>query len=413
MESDSGMRLCNWFAGIDFDPRCLTATLGFTSDDREPRILGTRVFGAAANSDSQALIRRSLPELGRWLHLESGDALREIAIAVPGNALQEYPSSGECQFGSPTVIDSHAINLAMDRATAGPARLGQIVQTVIRGYEIDGRPSADSPIGSYATSLRVQTACWVARVDTVQQVSSAIAGAGFDVGTVVPRAVAAAHSTLTKLEQRDGAMLVMIGEEVTECATFIDSGVVDVFSVPLGSRPLEEQIARACNISPDVVKRLDLRLMFERMPSDPIVQRVRTVLSAWGTALFTSMRRRMDDLNLTWHLQAGVVIAGSARKFPDLDEQAARVVGTPARFATAIQSNARVSGATMGSFVTLGLIPLQWKSTLESLQPVEVPEPQPAVQSVVRLRETTGHGGFGHALGRWLREFVPASHYSS
>ena len=298
MESDSGMRLCNWFAGIDFDSRCLTATLGFTSDDREPRMLGTRVFDADAGDDAQELLRRSLPEIGRWLHLESGDALRAVALAVPGNALQEFPSSGECQFGSPAIIDPDAINFVLDRALSGPAKIGHIVETVIRGYEVDGRTQAEPPVGSFATSIRVQTSCWVARGEVVQPAVSAIRRAGFDVEPIVPRAVATAYATLTKLEQREGATLVMIGEDVSECATIIDSEVVDVFTVPLGTNPLEEQIARACNISPDVVKRLDLSLMLERMPSDPIVQRVRTVLSAWGTALFTSVRRRLDDRNL-------------------------------------------------------------------------------------------------------------------
>ncbi len=413
MESDSGMRLCNWFAGIDLDSRCLTATLGFTSDDREPRILGTRVFDAAPSGDTQALLRHSLPELGRWLHLESGDALRAVALAVPGSSLQEFPSSGECQFGSPAIVDGDAINFALDRATSGPAKLGHIVETVIRGYEVDGQTYAEPPSGSFATSIRVQTTCWVARRDAVQPAISAIRGAGFDVEPVVPRASAAAYATLTKLEQREGAMLVMIGEDVTECATIIGSEVVDVFTVPLGTNPLDEQIARACNISADVVKRLDLGLMIERMPSDPIVQRVRTVLSAWGTALFTSVRRRLDDRNLAWQLQAGVVIGGSARRFPDLDEQAVRIVGTPARFVAVAQSNARVPGTGIGTFVTFGLIPMQWKAALESLKPEAVSEPQPVRQPVVRRRETVARGGIGQALGRWLREFVPADHYSS
>ncbi|MGA7672073.1 MAG: hypothetical protein WBW04_16725 [Nitrolancea sp.] len=413
MESDSGMRLCNWFAGIDLDSRYLTATLGFTSDEREPRILGTRVFDGSTNGDAQALLRRSLPELGQWLHLETGGALDEVAVAVPGRALQEFPSSGEYQFGTPTLIDGDAIDVAHDRAIAGPARLGSVVQSVIRGYEVDGIPQTEPPVGVYASTLRVESTSWVARTDATRPLVGAMRSAGFEVGLLAPRAVASAHSTLTKLEQREGAILVMVGDVGTECATLIDSFVSDVFTVPLGTKPLEAQIARACNISPDVVKRLDLSLMLERMPNDPIVQRVRTVLSVWGTALFTEVRRRLDERNLVWRVQAGVVIAGSPRKFPGLDDQAARVVGTPARFVATAQPRERSSATTAGSFVTSGLIPLHWNESRQMAETRAVTQQDPGSRPIVNVREFDGRGGFGQALGRWLREFVPAGHYLS
>jgi len=413
MESDSGMRLCTWFAGIDLDSRCLTATLGFTSDDLEPRILGSRSFDAATNIDSQALLRRTLPELSQWLHFESGGALKEVAVAIPGSALREYPTSGEVTFSVPTLIDGHAIDLACERAKLGPSRLGQVVESVVRGYRVDGRPQKEAPVGVYASSLTVESTCWVARQDVVRPLVSALGSAQLAAGLTAPRAVATAHSTLTKMEQRDGAILVLVGEHCTECAVMVNSSTVDLFTVELGTAPLEAQIARACAISPDVVRRLDLSLMLQRMPNDPIVQRVRTVLSVWGTALFTEVRRRMDDLNLTLQIEAGIVIAGSSRQFPELDEQAARVMGTPARFVAMPRPGDRRTATTVGSFVTFGLIPMQWCASRE---PLEVPAPaQPEVRAAALFgtREPAARGGLGQALGRWLREFVPADHYSS
>ncbi len=411
------MRLCTWFAGVDLDSRYLTATLGFSTDDQAPRILGSKVFEVQSAPgqfpDFQRGLRAALPEAGNWFHMETGGALTKVAVAVPGSMIQEVPSSGACEFGTPTRIDSSVIDLARRRALERAGRLGPVVGSMVHSYDLDGHSQSTAPFGAFATSLGVEMTSWFARPAILQPVVDAVNDSGFDVGMVMPRAVACAEATLTPLERREGATVVMIGDSTTELATFIDSTLVDVYSVPLGRQPLVVELARACRVSVEVIDRLDLGLMMDRVPSDPIVQRVRTVLSAWGTALFSAIRRRLEERNLAWRLQAGIVIANPERAFPTLDDRAARVVGTPARFATINPSFERQSGASRRSFAALGLIPLQWKSTEVESPRIDIRTPDSAVTPVVNNRELAGSGGIGHAIGRWLREFVPADPHSS
>ncbi len=406
------MRLCTWFAGLDLDSRYLTATLGFSSDNATPRVLGSKVVEIPhleqSRSDLRLLLGQALPDLGEWFHLESGGALSGVALTVPGSAIQETPSSGTCDFGQPTRIDAAAISQARQRAATLPNKLGRVLSSTVCAYELDGRRHTKAPLGEVGSTLRVELTSWLARPEHVGPVIEAVEAQGFDVELIAPRAIATAEATLTPLERQQGAVVVQIGDEVTECATFIDGDFSDVWTISLGRAPLISELARACHVTNEVIDRLDLALMIERMPSDPMVQRVRTVISAWGSALFTSVRRRLDDRNLTWRVQSGVVIANSSHSFPSLEERAMKVVGVPARFAVESRSFQRVSGVSRGSFAALGLIPLQWSAhpeepELEKFEPVE-----PTRSSVIDSRGNVTRGGFGQALGRWLREFVPA-----
>lgn len=410
------MRLCTWFAGIDLDSRYVTGTLGFSSDNQAPRILGSRIIATEPcdwrSHVPQHALDAALIDLGEWFRLETGGALSKVAVALPGDAIHELPSSGEHQFGVPTHIDSDAISLVREQALQRSKALGSLLNFVVRGYELDGHPVPVPPVGAYASSLRVEVISWLARRAALHAVEDAMSGLGLSLGTIVPRMVACAESTVTSAERREGVTVVMVGDRTTECATFINSNVADIFTVPLGRRPLVSQLARACSVSEDVIDQLDLGLMTERAPSDPIVRRVRTVLSAWGTALFTPIRHRLEEHDLSWRLEAGIVIANSGHAFPTLDERASQIVGMPVRFVVARALLERVNGTSRGSFAALGLIPMQWKSRQMASQFVDVDSPEPAPPLVVKSLEPEARGGFGQAIGRWLREFVPADHHS-
>lgn len=351
-------------------------------------------------------------EIGKWFHLETGGALTDVALAVPGELLQEVSSWGECEFGRPTRMDEDAVAVARKRAIGGIAQRGRVLRSVTRGVEADGHPISAPSNGVLCSSLRVNVSSWIAK-PTVNSLVQTINDIGFEVGEIVPRAVASAVSTSTFSERQDGVVMIVVGDDATEGAAFIDAQLADVFSVPLGRKPLIAELASACSVSEEVVRKLDLNLLLERVPDDPIAKRVRTVVSAWGTALFTAVRHRLDDLDITWRLQSGIVIANRKRLFPRLDEQATRVVGTPGRFAVSELLSERVSGASAGSFAALGLIPMQWSAWQLKLGETAEDESVLPPSTVVRNAEPAHRDGMGKAIGRWLREFVPADHQSS
>jgi hypothetical protein len=408
------MRLCSWFAGIDLDSRYVTAVLGCSTDDGPPRVLGCKAvdvgttFARQGNAESP-MLREAVARFTEWFHLESGGALASIALAVPGSAMQEMPSSAVVELGAREVVDAAAFDQACRSALAGPGQLGPVLASVQRGVVLDGRPQSRPPLGQVGSSLRVELTSWIGRRDVLAPVIEVLERNEFAIDQMVPRVAAAGRAILTDIEQRDGALVVLIGEESTDVAIFAGFELVDLLTVSLGRKRLVAELARECRVSIDAVDRLDLDLMISRMPSDPLVQRVRTALSAWGTALFSTIRNRMHGLGLAPRLDAGIVIANSPQLFPTLDQTAARLLGIPARFAAVDAQFGKPAGAA-GSFAALGLIPLQWNAriTRETTADIRLPEylrPRPG-----RAPHSTGRGTIGQALSRWLREFVPVEH---
>lgn len=408
------MRLCSWFAGIDLDTRFVTAVLGCSTDDGPPRLLGCqRVDVPAAEriaSTSQRTVLDAISRFAEWFHLESGGALPSVALSVPDSALQAVPASDEHRFMAPVLVDQAVLAEVRERALERLRPLGTVVKVIDRAVELDGRRFDVVPSGQYATVVRVEVAAWVARPAMVDPVIDVLERSGFEVGLMASRAEATAEAVLAPAERRDGAIVVTINEANSSIAVVVDSVVVDLFTVPLGRGPLLTELARACKVSVDVVERLDLGLMLDRVPSDPLVQRVRTVMSGWGAALFTGVRRQVDNRNLGWRVQAGVVIAGSPSAFPGLDSDAARVLGVPARFAIKSPATATARNGKLATFAAAGLLPLEWRAVSEeSLENVLVPVRADGLERTPRI-DVNERRGLGQALGRWLREFVPADH---
>ncbi|HVB63999.1 MAG TPA: hypothetical protein VNE17_04650, partial [Nitrolancea sp.] len=159
------MQLCNWLAGIDINTRAIIATFGSSTDHGNPRVHGSSVVELQYSPgrtfvDPQAQ-RNAVRQLAEWLRLESGGNLDEAALMISGNAIQEMPSSGECRFSTPTVIDGETVEIARRKALRGPGLLGSVLCSVIRSYEFDGRRTISAPLGMRAMSLRVEMVAWV------------------------------------------------------------------------------------------------------------------------------------------------------------------------------------------------------------------------------------------------------------
>ncbi len=408
------MRLCSWFAGVDLDLGAVTAALGCSTDDGPPRLLGCQSVEIPPSERSSSASSRTavdaVTRFAEWFHLESGGALPSIALSLPESALREVPATDEHQFISPMLVDETLIAQMREQALQRIRPLGTAIKCVDRAVLLDGRHYDGPPSGQYATDIRVELAAWVARPTLVEPVTTVLERSGFEVGLVLPRSEATAESVLTPPERREGSIVVTINDTDSSVAVLVNSAVVDLFTVPLGREPLMTELARACNVSVDVIRRLDLGLMLDRAPTDPMVQRVRTIMSGWGAALFTGVRRQVDRRSLSWRVQAGVVIAASPQAFPALDDCAARALGLPARYATTGAMLNGLRSGKSGTFAAAGLLPLEWRAA-SAESDVEVPDLVPVanIERTPRI-DVTERRGFGPALGRWLREFVPADH---
>ena len=395
------MRLCDWFAGIDINDRDVIAAIGSSHGDSDARVHGSRSF--AAESDIER--HRALREIGEWLRLESGGNLRLVAFTVPGNAYQALPSRGECRFAEPAVVDDEMVEMVRQRALFNAGHGGPVLCSAARGFVCDGKTFPEAPLGLPVRSLAADVMNWIAEPRYVESISGLLDDIGFAPGLIVPRAVALAEAALSPMERNRGAVALCVSNEMTEVVAYRDGELDDLFTIPLGTARLNAKLATACGISLDLVQRIDLGRMLECKDSDPLVQRVRTIVSAWGLSLMRAIRARLEALGPIWQFRSGLVIADSARMLPLLAETATRVTGVPARVAVAERATIGVNRAE--PLAARGLIPLQRhvnSNADELLAPPMINDPD------FGSGERDERRGIGPVIGRWLREFVPADH---
>lgn len=394
------MPLCDWFAGIDINGRDVSAAIGSSQGGSPPRTHASRSFAAESDLARAHAVR----EVGEWLRLESGGSLRAIALTVPGAAYRALPSSGECRFSEPTVVDDEVVDLVRQRALASAGLAGPVLCSTARAFVCDGRTFPEAPLGLSVRSLKAEVINWIADPRYVESMTGLLDDIGFAPGLIVPRVVAIAEAVLVPMERDRGAAALCVSEEFTEVVVYRDGQLDDLFVIPLGKSRLDAKIATACGISLDLAQRIDLGRMLESSYADPIVQRVRTIVSAWSLCLMRAIRERLEANGPVWQLCSGIVIADSARAMPLLAETSTRVIGTQARVAIAEQSTI---GATRAEpLAARGLVPLQWHfhaSVDESLAPL-IGNPDFGPDERDKRR------GLGPVIGRWLREFVPADH---
>jgi cell division ATPase FtsA len=396
----SEMSLCDWYAGIDINGRDVSAAIGSSQGGSPPRIHASRSFAAESELERAHAVR----EIGEWLRLESGGSLSRIALTVPGDAYQSLPSSGECRFSEPTIVDDEMVALVRQRALVGAGFGGPVLCSTARAFVCDGRTFPEAPLGLSVRSLKAEVINWVADPRYVQSVTGLLDDIGFTPGFIAPRVVAIAEAVLDPMERDRGVVVLCVSEEFTEVVAYRDGQLDDLFVIPLGKARLDGKLASACGISLDLMQRIDLGRMLGSSITDPVVQHVRTIVSAWSLSLMRVIRERLDAVGPIWQLRSGMVIADSAGTLPLVAETARRVIGTPARVAVAEWS---IPGAGSSEpLASRGLIPLQWHFHTDAVESLAPMTDDPDFGGIERDERR----GLGPVIGRWLREFVPADH---
>jgi cell division ATPase FtsA len=395
------MRLCDWFAGIDISDRDVIAAIGASQSGSDVWLHGIRSFAAENDFERDHALR----EIAEWLRLESGGNLSSVAFTVPGNAYRSLASRGECRYSEPVVVDDEMIDEARQRALRQAGLAGPVLCSTARGYICDGKTFPEAPLGLPVRSLTADVINWIAEPRYVESLSRLLDDVGFAPGLIAPRVVALAGAALSQSERDRGVAALCVSEEFTEVVVYRAGQLDDLFVVPLGIARLNTKLASVCGIPLDLVQRVDLKRMLESSIADPIVQRVRTIISAWSLSLMRAVRERIETLGPVWQLGAGIVIADSGRALPSLAQTASRVIGVSARVAMAEPA---IAGTTRGEpLAAQGLIPLQWRLRVGVDQSLATPmfsDPN------VGADERDDRRGIGPVIGRWLREFVPADH---
>ena len=112
----------------------------------------------------------------------------------------------------------------------------EIIHRVVHSFSIDDQPWIKNPLGLYASRLACETYVITTNVNHIQSVYKCVNDAGYDVKDIAFTGIANGMSLVDKEVKESGAILIDMGNSLTEISIFF-GGALDSFDiVSLGSR---------------------------------------------------------------------------------------------------------------------------------------------------------------------------------
>lgn len=413
------------FVGLDIGSTTITAVAAEQVDRGTLTLLG---FEIAPSSDTAtgriqhpAALTGALQRVLTRMHRSTGHPVERVALAIPGINIEAIASSAERRWETVEPVEADLIEELRRHALHGPSVSGPVLASVPIAYETDGRRTTEPPVGQPARSLRVKVQTYVLPARYVSQLAEVLTGLGVTPDVLVPRALAAAEAVLHEDERHQSVLVIDIGGTSTDIAVFLKGQLHDLFSFPVGSRAITNDICAVLGLpfpSAEQLKRagftdrrgagntLAVRRSAVNAPIDArTIEFAREIAEARLLQVFTRIRQRLNEQDLARRLSAGAVVTGGGARVAGLERIARRALDMPVRIGTARTGNGHAAANGPEAAVAVGVVSVQaWFGPLEhSGHTGEQPPEQPPVEEP-QGQERTGRGP---ALARWLREFVP------
>jgi len=112
----------------------------------------------------------------------------------------------------------------------------EIIHRIVHSFSIDDQPWIKNPLGLYASRLACEAYVITANVNHIQSIYKCVNDAGYDVKDIVFTGIADGMSLVDKETKVSGAVLVNMGNSLTEVSVYL-GGVLDNFEINcFGSR---------------------------------------------------------------------------------------------------------------------------------------------------------------------------------
>ena len=112
----------------------------------------------------------------------------------------------------------------------------EIIHRVVHSFSIDDQPWIKNPLGLYASRLACEAYVITANVNHIQSIYKCVNDAGYDVKDIAFTGIADGMSLIDAAEKESGAIIIDMGNSITELSVFL-GGTLDSFEIfGFGSR---------------------------------------------------------------------------------------------------------------------------------------------------------------------------------
>lgn len=342
-------------AGLDLGSSkisCMIAKIENLTPDK-PEIVGVGIskFKGLKNGIVTALeetaeaIRAAVSEAERQASVK----LTELYVGITGEHIKGENSIGlvnisrgnrEITIGDVRQLIEQAtsVNIQTDR---------DLLHAVPQEYIVDTNPGIKNPVGMYGNRLEGRIYMITGTTSVVQNICKAINKAGFKVREFILQSIASSYAILESDEKEFGCMVIDIGRSTTDGVVFQKSVIKDIFTIPLGSVNVTNDISIGLGISRQEAEEIKInygvahsefagnemvkirkfnknveQMIEKRNLASIIAPRVEEILG------MVNERLKYTDLDT---FSSGIVITGGMAKMKGIEEIAERIFGIPVR----------------------------------------------------------------------------------
>jgi cell division protein FtsA len=340
------------FAAIDIGASKVAVVVADIDDSGNLRLIG---FGESPNSgvkkghvvdiDSAA---EAVSQALRKAERMSGRTIRDITVAISGDAIQSSPGVGLVPILNPTRTitreDVHRV-INNSKQTLLP-KDRELILAVPRSYRVDGQNGVVKPVGMSGQRLEAETLLVTAPTHQLDNLQKSVRAADAEVDSWVPKALASGEAVTTASDREMGVAVIDIGGDSTDVAVYQNGSVVFLKTLPVGAQNITNDVsillkttlpeaerlkkdASACGSGGDdetvYVEQSGQRRPFNRKVLNEIV-------TARAKEIILLALEAVEEVTDLRQLRAGLVLSGGGAKLKKIDELAKSLTGnTPVR----------------------------------------------------------------------------------
>ncbi|MDR1785096.1 MAG: cell division protein FtsA [Spirochaetaceae bacterium] len=230
--------------GLDIGTSFVRAVIAELSEDSELRITG---FGKAPSSNGLrngiivniVATARAISEAIESAELIAGTQVTSCFVAIGGSQIEGVNRKGVAPVAARGSgggeISRKDVESAIETARAVKFPTDrQILHVVPQSYTVDDEPGIKDPVNMMGVRLEVNVHIVTASMVAVQNVRTCMSRAGYDLGGIMLKTLAATQAVLTAEEMELGSIIIDIGGGTTDALVVYEGAPVCSASIPFG-----------------------------------------------------------------------------------------------------------------------------------------------------------------------------------
>jgi cell division protein FtsA len=335
------------FAAIDIGATKVAVVVAEIEDSGGPRLIG---FGVAPNAgvkkghvvdiDGAA---EAVSQAIRKAERMSGRTIRDVTVAISGDAIQSSPSVGLVPILNPTrTITREDVHRVINHSKQTPLPEDrELILAVPRSYRVDGQPGVVRPVGMSGQRLEAETLLVTAPTNQLDNFQKSVRAADAEVESWVPKALASGEAVTSQSDRETGIAVIDIGGDSTDVAVYQNGSVVYLKTLPIGAHNITNDISILLKTTLDEAERLkkdagtckngnDSEVVYveqagQRRPFNRKV--LNEIVSARAKEILLLALEAVEEVADIRQLRAGFVLTGGGAKLDGIADLAKELTG--------------------------------------------------------------------------------------